>query len=114
GILAEKDKGSVTALMINADKKNGHIHNLPETHKNHRKIHRSRIILKHIKAPDISKAILKEAEKYDLIIIGATRDPLLRKVAKDSIPNMVAKNCRKPLIIAKSTHGLRSWLRRWI
>ncbi|MFO7865683.1 MAG: amino acid permease [Candidatus Aminicenantes bacterium] len=114
GILAEKDKGSVTALMINADKKNGHIHNLPGTHKNHRQINHSRIIPKQIKAPDISKAILKEAEKYDLVIIGATRDPLLRKVAKESIPNMVAKNCRKPLIIAKSTHGIRSWLSRWI
>ncbi len=113
-ILAEKDNGSVTALMVNADNKNSDIHNLPELHKNSRQINFNRITSKHINAPDVSQAILNEADTYDLVVIGATRDPLLRQVTKESISHTIAKKCRRPLIMAKAPTRIRSWISRWI
>jgi basic amino acid/polyamine antiporter, APA family len=112
-ILAERDKGSVTAFMVNADK-NSSIRDLPELNKNYRQINFKRIQTKHVDAPDVSQAILDETKEYDLVVIGATRDPLLRQVTKESISHTVAKKCRKPLIIAKAPTRIQSWISRWI
>ena len=31
-----------------------------------------------------------------------------------SIPVVVARTCKKPLIVVKASGGIRSWIRRWI
>ncbi|MBN1426443.1 amino acid permease, partial [Candidatus Fermentibacteria bacterium] len=59
-------------------------------------------------------AILKESARADLVVIGATREPLLRLVTRRSLPDKVARLCDRPLIIVKASGGLRAWIHRWV
>jgi DNA polymerase I-like protein with 3'-5' exonuclease and polymerase domains len=113
-ILAEKDDSKITAFIVNPNQDNVDIRDLPEFHKNYRQINFDRIHTKCIQAPDISEAILKESRNHDLVILGATRDPLLHQVTRESVSHTVAKKCEKPLIMAKAPTKIRSWLSRWI
>lgn len=64
-------------------------------------------------ADDPAKAILKAARDYDLILLGATHETLLRQVIFGSVPEYVAKHCPKPIILVKDYTGpLVSWMRR--
>ena len=49
-----------------------------------------------------------------LVVLGATLQPLLSQAYSESIPESVAKACRKPLVMVKASGGLRSWVKRWI
>jgi len=69
---------------------------------------------KWVPAPNTVDAILKEAEKHDLVVLGSTRDPLIRQITRDSISHAVARKCKKPLIIVKASGGIRSWIKRWL
>jgi len=66
-----------------------------------------------IVADNPAKALLKEARDYDLILLGATHETLLRQVIFGTVPEYVAKRCPKPLIMVKGYTGpLASWMRR--
>ena len=54
------------------------------------------------------------AKDYDLIVLGCTRDPLIYQVVRESIPDVVARKCDKPLIMVKASGGIRSWIKRWV
>lgn len=64
-------------------------------------------------ADDPAKAIIKAARDYDLILLGATHETLLRQVIFGTVPEYVAKHCPKPLMLVKDYTGpLVSWMRR--
>jgi len=69
---------------------------------------------KYIIARDRFKILLKEAEQHDLMVIGATRDPMFRQRVMGSLPEELARNCKKPLIMVKAKHPIKSFIKRWI
>jgi len=72
------------------------------------------ISTKIIRSSGIVKAILEEAEDYDLVILGYTRVPLLYRVGRRSIPEVIARRYDGPLAIVRASGGFRSWIRRWL
>ena len=112
-ILAEKDKGEIVTLTINAQDEKSDLERVTEMQKDRPGINLSRISFKRKESLRVVNTILEEAEKYDLVVIGATRDPWIYKVTRDSISHSVAQRCVKPLIIVKASGGLRSWIKRW-
>jgi nucleotide-binding universal stress UspA family protein len=73
-----------------------------------------RVQAKVVVADDVVGTILAEAAHYDLVVLGCTREPLLRQWIRTTIPEQIARACDKPLAMVKATSGLRGWLRRWI
>ncbi len=73
-----------------------------------------RIEVKIVKNDNIEKAVLKEAENYDLLILGTTRKPLLAQLGKESIPEIISRKCSKPLIMVHAATGIQSWIKRLI
>ncbi|UCH93114.1 MAG: amino acid permease [Candidatus Aminicenantes bacterium] len=63
---------------------------------------------------NIVEAILKEAENHELLVLGATRKPILAQLGRESIPEIVSQRYAKPLIMAHSTTGFQSWIKRLI
>jgi nucleotide-binding universal stress UspA family protein len=60
------------------------------------------------------EAILKEVEHHDLLVIGATRKPILAQLGTESIPEVISRKCSKPLIMAHAATRIESWLKRLI
>lgn len=69
---------------------------------------------KYVISRDRYKTLLEEAEQHDLIVIGATRDPLFRQRVMGSLPEELARNCKKPLIMVKAKHPIKSFIKRWM
>jgi len=63
---------------------------------------------------DLLKTLLSEAENFDLVIIGATGDPIFRQRVMGSFPEEFACRCDKPLIMVKGKHPIKSLIKRWI
>lgn len=113
-ILAEKDDSKITAFIVNEKNGNFDISASKEPGDTHFKINWERITIKRLEASNIGDAILDESEKYDLVILGSTMDPILKQVTRESVSHSVAKNCQKPMIIVKASGGIKSWIRRWL
>ena len=113
-ILAEKDDSKITAFIVNEKNGNFDISASKEHGDPHFKINWERITIKRLEASNIGDAILNESEKHDLVILGSTRDPILKQVTRESVSHSVAKNCQKPMIIVKASGGIKSWMRRWL
>jgi CIC family chloride channel protein len=65
-----------------------------------------------VKGNDVVRAILQKAEGYDLIIIGATNEPLFRTLLIGNIPEEIARQAKVTTIMVKRGHGpIRSFLR---
>jgi len=77
-------------------------------------IPRERVKTKVAKPGDIVKLITEESEQYDLVVIGATQQPILRPFAREPIPEAVARIVTTPLVMVKAGAGIRSWIKRWI
>lgn len=71
------------------------------------------IELKLVEGDDVVKAILNEADKYDLVVLGATEEGLFQQLLFGTIPEKVVANCEKTVILTKRDLGLRSWFKRW-
>jgi len=68
-----------------------------------------------VTAPDVVTGILREAEGYNLVILGATREGLFEQLLWGAIPRRVAEECPKTVIMVKRYQGpVRSWIRRVI
>jgi nucleotide-binding universal stress UspA family protein len=112
-ILADKDEGKICAYTVHSEKTKFNIENFIEDHKDRVSLPLDRITIKAIIASGPVEAILNEAKHYDLIVLGCTRDPLIYQIVRESIPDIVARKCDKPLIMVKASGGIRSWLKRW-
>ncbi|MFW6140539.1 MAG: amino acid permease [Acidobacteriota bacterium] len=113
-ILAERHEAEIKALIVNDEKGKIDIRKASLAGKNGGPIAFDRICVKRTSAPSVSDAILEESRHHDLVILGATQDPLIRQVTRDSITYKVATGCDKPMIIVKASAGFKSWIRRWL
>ena len=70
----------------------------------------------YIVSKNVVEAIVQETNEgdYDLVIIGASRERQLKQMVRGSIPEQIARRCRKPLIMVKSVEGLRLFIKRII
>jgi len=64
-------------------------------------------------ARDRLNSVQEESKDYDVVIIGATRDPLFRQRVMGSFPEEFARHCQIPLIMVKAKHPLKSFIKRW-
>jgi len=69
---------------------------------------------KYIIARDRFNILREEAEQHDLVVIGATREPVFRQRVMGSLPEELARHCKKPLIMVKAKHPIKSFIKRWI
>jgi len=117
-ILAEAEDGEVTAFTV---KRPGpgpefDLDGYVAAHSGGLELPAERIRTKTVGGPDIAAAILKEAEEgeYDLVVMGTTRQPLLRQLTADTVPESIAQRLEKPVVMVKASGGIRSWIKRWI
>ena len=69
---------------------------------------------KYVISRDTLSTLLHESEQSDLVVIGATRDPLFRQKVLGSLPEEFAARCNKPLVMVKAKHPIKSFINRWI
>lgn len=62
--------------------------------------------LKLVSSNNVASAILREAANYHIVLLPAARDRITKIVGVGSIPEQVAKHCRKTVIIAKGYRGI--------
>jgi amino acid transporter/nucleotide-binding universal stress UspA family protein len=66
-----------------------------------------------VTAPDVATGILREAEEYNLVVMGATEERLFEQRLFGSISEQIARECSKTVIMVKRHQGpVVSWLRR--
>jgi nucleotide-binding universal stress UspA family protein len=71
--------------------------------------------LKVVEGNNVVEAILKAAEGYDLIVIGASNEPMFRSMLVGNIPEQVALQAKVTTIMVKRRHGpIKSLLRETI
>ena len=68
-----------------------------------------------VEGSDVVEAILQAAEGYDLIVIGATNEPLFKNLLMGNIPEEVARRAEVTTIMVKRRHGpIKSFLRETV
>ena len=114
GIIGSRDKSQVTALTISSKKSKFNLKQFLKENKDKVGLPSERIGTKVIHSEDVTDAILKESEDYDLVVLGSTQEGLLHQFVKTSIPETVAQKSEKPVIMVKASGGIRSFMKRWI
>ena len=112
-ILADQD-AEVVPLTIANPKRPFDIDKFVDAQAERLGIDRSRVRPRTVTASGVVSAILTEAADYDLVVIGATREPLLRHLRRASVPETIAQRCPKPFVMVKASTGIRSWIQRWV
>jgi nucleotide-binding universal stress UspA family protein len=66
-----------------------------------------------IEATSVAGGIALESRDYDLVVLGAAREPLLRQVMFGDIPEKVARYSPASVLVVKRYEGhVKSWLKR--
>ena len=112
-ILADDEAGEIVAFTVGGGKRKFDIDAFVAENAGRITIPPERVSTKTAPAGDVVRTILAEAEDYDLIVIGCTLEPIISRFTHDTLPEIVAKRCGKPLVMVKSGGGIRSWIRRW-
>jgi amino acid transporter/nucleotide-binding universal stress UspA family protein len=63
---------------------------------------------------DVFEAIMEESQQHNLVMVNAPRERLLEQRLFGSIPERLARECPKTVIMVKSYQPVRSWLARWL
>lgn len=63
-----------------------------------------------IRDKSVNVGIIKEAEQYDTVIVGAAGQSIYSNVLFGSIPELVAKHCGRPVILVKHYHPVKAIL----
>jgi len=112
-ILTEKDTGTITAFTVASRSRKFDIVAFVDQHVERLAIPRDRIHCKTVTAKDVVGAVLRKAEDYDMVVLGNTRESVLRQMAHTPIPETIARNCKKPLVMCRAVSGMQSWIRRY-
>ncbi len=112
-ILTEKDTGTITAFTVASRKRKFDIIAFVDQHAEGLGIPRDRIHCKTVTGKDVVRAVLRRAEKYDLVVLGNTRESALRQMAHTPIPETIVRKCEKPLVMCRAISGVQSWIRRY-
>jgi nucleotide-binding universal stress UspA family protein len=70
--------------------------------------------IKMVVGGDVFQSIMAEAERHNLVIVNAPRERLLEQRLFGSIPERLARECPKTVIMVKRYQPVRSWLTRWL
>ncbi|MFC2168121.1 universal stress protein [Acidobacteriota bacterium] len=114
GILAEKDDAEIVSFVVKDKKSKVDSVKLSETITENPHVNPNRVKIKYVKSNNPMEAILEESKNYDLIVMGFSREPLIRNITKDTLCHSVAQECSKPMIIVKASGGISSWIKRWL
>ena len=112
-ILAHPDEGQVVAFTVGGHRKFD-IGAFLADHVGEMHLPPDRVEAKVVAAPNVADSILKEAEAYDLIVIGCTGQPPALRFGRDPVPDIVARRCQKPLVMVRAGVGISSFVRRWV
>jgi APA family basic amino acid/polyamine antiporter len=112
-IVAERDESEIVAFAVNPQKRKIDPAQISGLFKDQPHI-QERIKIKCVNAPNVVETILREADQYDLVILGSTRDPLVYRATRPSISHVVARRCHKPLMIVKASGRWTTWIKRWL
>jgi len=66
-----------------------------------------------LEGSDVVETIVRASADYDLLLLGATREGLLRQLVLGAIPEEVGRRAKTTVIMAKKNVGLASLLTRW-
>ena len=113
-ILADPESGQIVALNVDTGAWTFDIEAFVDAQQERLALPRSRVRAKTVKSAKVLETILKEAESYDMVVMGYTRQPLIYQVARETVPEIVAQRCGKPMVMVNSSGGIQSWIRRWI
>ncbi len=119
-ILASKEKGRVTIMTVkrggSAPRRDFDIKAYVQDHMDKLALPADRFQTRIVESDDVATAILKETNEgdYDLVVLGATREPFLKQMTSLTVPDIIAQRCQKPVVMVKAAAGLRSWIKRWI
>lgn len=108
-----KPGGEVTALFVESHGRDFAIDEFIAKQAENLRVPLSSVTPLSVKSDDIVGAILDQASEHDLVVLGASRNSMLGQIFHASLPEKVAGNCHKPLVMASASRGLHSWLRRW-
>jgi len=112
-ILADPEEGRIVAFTVGGHRKFDIDAYVAENLEGLR-VPEDRVETKVVDASHVADAILREAEDYDLVVLGRTERPLLRSFAGTPVPEIVAERCTKPVVMVKSNAGIRTWVKRWV
>lgn len=113
-ILADKKKGTLTAFTVVKNKPRFDIEAFVYENKSSLDIPIERVSVETKHHDNIIQAVLEKAHDYDLVVLGCTRKSVLYQVTHESIPETIARQCAKPVVMVHATTGLKSWIKRWI
>ncbi len=114
--IANQNKGKVTLMYIIKDKAEEEkakfwLSKTKEGVKFRKKILNEKIV----EGKNILNTLLKQSENYDLVIIGASRENLWRRIRFGTIPEKLLRKSRKPVMVVRKYEGkVLSWIRRFI
>jgi nucleotide-binding universal stress UspA family protein len=112
-ILADREEGRLLAFTA-AGRRRFDIGAFVASHLDRMALPAERIESKVVNSPDALDAILAEARNHDLIVLGCTEDLPFLHLGRAPIPETVALKCDKPVVMAKASAGIRSFVKRWI
>ena len=113
-ILAEKEDGRIVAFTVGGRDRPLDLERFVSENLSRLHLPRDRVGTKLAEGKsNVLQAILAETREYDLVVLGCTREPLLRQMTHLTLPEAVARECTKPLAMVKASGGIRSWLAWW-
>lgn len=113
-ILVDQEGGEITGFYVSGGRRRFDINAFVDRVSPRLQIPREEIKTLGISSRHVVDCILTEAQHYDLVVLGATQQPLLSRIARHTIPETVARRCPKPLVMVRAAAGFRSWIKRWI
>jgi len=113
-ILAEGEASEIVAFTVNTGRARFDVDAFVRENEGRLAGGAGRVSTAAVRARDVVGSILREAESYDLVVLGSTRVPVLRRLSSPPVPETVARTCAKPLVMVKAAGGLTGWLSRWI
>ena len=113
-VLAEKEDGEIVGFTVAGKGVPFDVDGFVSANRGRLHLPAERVHSKIAARADVAPAILEEAEAYDLVVLGCTREPLLHHIGRETVPETVARLCPKPLVMVKAPVGIRSWIKRWV
>ncbi len=111
-ILAAHYDAAITVFHVTPMDKSGEI---PELLQDEMSVEQEgmQYTVKLLQSRDPAGRICKEAEDYDLVVIGASETSLFGRFLFGLKPMKIAEGCSCPVIMVRRNTGIRSWFKRW-
>ncbi len=113
GMLADPESGRVEALHVvrpgsRSPSANGYLAESAERSG----LPASRFSMKTLVDEDPKAVILREARESDLVVLGASPTGFLRRVLRISLPELIARECDKPMVVVQARRSFSRFLPR--